>query len=263
MKLDDRRQAIMDALLAEGAATVDDLADRFGVSKMTIHRDLDDLEQAACCARCAAAPRSSRAPSSRATSATAQTLAAEEKDRMAAAAALMVEPGQTIIIDDGSTAGSVARHLADMPPADRHHQQPAVIDRARRRARDQPDRRSAAHYSKKFHGFFGIACEEALRALRADVAFMSSSAIHGALGLSPEPGGGPVQAADDRRRRTSATCWSTTASSAGPRCTSLTDLVAFDAILTGAAPDARPSRGARGAPGVRLNIIKEAEGKTA
>ena len=46
MKREDRRQAIMDALIAERAVELDALADRFAVSKMTIHRDLDELEQA-------------------------------------------------------------------------------------------------------------------------------------------------------------------------------------------------------------------------
>src|SRR5690606_14481413 len=46
MKRDERRQAIMDQLIEARAVDLDDLATRFAVSKMTIHRDLDDLEQA-------------------------------------------------------------------------------------------------------------------------------------------------------------------------------------------------------------------------
>lgn len=46
MKPDDRRQAIMDVLMEAGTASVEELSFRFGVSKMTVHRDLDDLEQA-------------------------------------------------------------------------------------------------------------------------------------------------------------------------------------------------------------------------
>ena len=45
MKREERRQAIMDLLIAARAVDLDDLAGRFAVSKMTIHRDLDDLEQ--------------------------------------------------------------------------------------------------------------------------------------------------------------------------------------------------------------------------
>ncbi|TIX36052.1 MAG: DeoR/GlpR transcriptional regulator, partial [Mesorhizobium sp.] len=45
MKSDGRRQGIMDFLMDIGTASVDDLASRFGVSKMTVHRDLDELEE--------------------------------------------------------------------------------------------------------------------------------------------------------------------------------------------------------------------------
>jgi len=36
----------MDLLVKARAADLDELAERFAVSRMTIHRDLDDLEQA-------------------------------------------------------------------------------------------------------------------------------------------------------------------------------------------------------------------------
>ena len=44
MKRDERRQAIMDRLVEDRAVDLDMLAELFSVSKMTIHRDLDDLE---------------------------------------------------------------------------------------------------------------------------------------------------------------------------------------------------------------------------
>ncbi|TIX12600.1 MAG: DeoR/GlpR transcriptional regulator, partial [Mesorhizobium sp.] len=45
MKSDSRRQGVMDFLMEAGTASVEDLAARFGVSKMTVHRDLDELEE--------------------------------------------------------------------------------------------------------------------------------------------------------------------------------------------------------------------------
>ncbi len=39
-----RRQAIAEAVMREGALRLEDLATRFEVSLMTIHRDVDDLE---------------------------------------------------------------------------------------------------------------------------------------------------------------------------------------------------------------------------
>ena len=44
MKREDRQKAIMDLLVNQGEVEVDKLSEQFVVSKMTIHRDLDDLE---------------------------------------------------------------------------------------------------------------------------------------------------------------------------------------------------------------------------
>ena len=46
MKREERWQLIMDLLVDRHAVDLDDLAQHFVVSKMTIHRDLDDLQQA-------------------------------------------------------------------------------------------------------------------------------------------------------------------------------------------------------------------------
>ena len=45
MKSQDRRGEIMTLLLEAGSVSVEQLADHFDVSKMTIHRDLDELEE--------------------------------------------------------------------------------------------------------------------------------------------------------------------------------------------------------------------------
>ena len=106
----------MDFLMDAGQASVDNLALRFGVSKMTVHRDLDELEEGGFLRKVRGG--ASILPSSLFESdfRYRQKQATEEKQRLAAAAVAMIEPGQTVIIDDGSTAGGIARHLADLRP---------------------------------------------------------------------------------------------------------------------------------------------------
>ncbi|MFC7733381.1 DeoR family transcriptional regulator [Actinomadura keratinilytica] len=41
----ERQRLIAEQVLSEGSASAADLAERFGVSLMTIHRDLDELER--------------------------------------------------------------------------------------------------------------------------------------------------------------------------------------------------------------------------
>ncbi len=58
-----RRQMIAEAVMAEGTMRIEDLTERFGISLMTVHRDIDELvARAACCARPAASSPPPRQP---------------------------------------------------------------------------------------------------------------------------------------------------------------------------------------------------------
>jgi DeoR/GlpR family transcriptional regulator of sugar metabolism len=83
-----------------------------------------------------------------------------------------------VIIDDSSTAGGMAGHLAEIRPL-------TVITNNLGAIQELAGAAGitlialGGHYSKKFHGFFGLLADEALRSLRADIAFVSTSSIHG------------------------------------------------------------------------------------
>ncbi len=256
MKLNGRRQGIMDVLLAEGSATVDDLSSRFSVSKMTIHRDLDELEGGGLLRKMRGGASIQSSAQFESDFRYRQTLAADEKDRIARAAAALIEPGQTVMIDDGSTAGGIARHLADVRPLTVITNNLTVISTLAGTAGINLIA-LGGEYSKKFHGFFGIVCEEALRSLRADAAFLSSSAIHGAAAFHQNQE--VVQskrlmiAASERRYL----C--VDHSKFGrPALHFLTNLATFDEILTGAAPGAEHEAALRDA-GARLRIVDQGE----
>jgi DeoR/GlpR family transcriptional regulator of sugar metabolism len=258
MKLNDRRQGIMDVLLEAGAATVDDLSIRFRVSKMTIHRDLDELEAGGLLRKVRGGASIESSAQFESDFRYRQTLAADEKDRIAAAAAQMVEPGQTIIIDDGSTAAGVARHLVNSRPLTVITNNLTVISELA----GAPGINLIAvggHYSKKFHGFFGIACEEALRALRGDVAFISSSAIHGAAAFHQNQ-----EVVQSKRLMIAAAeqryMLADHSKFGRPALHFVDDLASFDAVFTGRSPESA-HRAALRAAGVQLNIVKENEGE--
>ncbi|MFO1105546.1 MAG: DeoR/GlpR family DNA-binding transcription regulator [Amaricoccus sp.] len=235
MKLTGRRQAIMDLLLEEGTTTVDELATRFGVSKMTIHRDLDDLEGGGLLRKVRGGATIQSSAQFESDFRYRQTLAAAEKDRIAAAAVRLIEPGQTVIIDDGSTAGSVARHLTELRPLTVITNNLTVVNALA----GSPGINLIAlggQYSRRFHGFFGIACEDALRALRADVVFLSSSAIHGAAAFHQnqevvQSKRLMIASAERRHLLVDHTKFGR------PALYFLSDLTAFDSVLTGQAPD--------------------------
>ncbi|MCA8881456.1 MAG: DeoR/GlpR transcriptional regulator [Rhodobacteraceae bacterium] len=252
MKLNDRRQGIMDVLAETGTASVDDLSLRFGVSKMTIHRDLDELEGGGLLRKVRGGASIQSSARFESDFRYRQTLAADEKDRIAAAAAALIEPGQTVIIDDGSTAGRVAMHLTDQRPLTVITNNLTAIN-ALTAAPGIQLIALGGLYSSKFNGFFGILCEEALRSLRADVAFLSSSAIHGVSAFHQDPE--VVQSKrlmlDAAERGYLLVDHSKFGRSA---LHFLAELSAFDAVMTGETPSA-DHRAALDAADVHLHIV--------
>lgn len=179
MKPDDRRQSIMDLLLEAGSASVEDMANRFGVSRMTIHRDLDDLERAGLLRKVHGGASIESSPQFESDFRYRERIALAEKRAIAALAAGLVEPGQIVILDDSSTAGAMAPLLLDFRPLTVITNNLGAIN-ALAGVAGLTLISLGGQFSKKFNGFFGIVAEEALKRLRADAAFLSSSAIEGA-----------------------------------------------------------------------------------
>lgn len=185
MKPEDRRQSIMDILLDAGTATVEDLAQRFAVSRMTVHRDLDDLEEAGLLRKVHGGASIESSTQFESDFRYRERIAAAEKLLIAKHAVTLVEQGQTIILDDSSTAGALAPLLVNVRPLTVITNNMAAIAVLSGVAGIRLIA-LGGEYSKKFNGFFGILAEEALQALRADVAFISTSAIEGAKAFHQE-----------------------------------------------------------------------------
>ena len=120
MKRDERRQAIMDLLVGARAVDLDDLADRFAVSRMTIHRDLDDLEQAGLLRKVRGGATIEAGTQFESDFRIRALQDSDAKARMARAALDLVEPGMTVMVNDGSMAALLGANLVDKAPHDRH-----------------------------------------------------------------------------------------------------------------------------------------------
>jgi DeoR/GlpR family transcriptional regulator of sugar metabolism len=105
----ERRDLLLDRLRADGKLVAKDLAAELGVSEDLVRRDLRELAAAGLCQRVygGALPVSPAAGDYTAR----QTVAVAGKRRVAAAAARLVHPGMTVILDGGTTALEVARAL--------------------------------------------------------------------------------------------------------------------------------------------------------
>ena len=109
---EERRRAILETLRHEGRVLVLDLARRFQTSQVTIRKDLEELHATGLIHRThgGALPAREGAledPTLR----EKQKLHRKEKARIAEAAAGMVQEGQVVILDSGTTTTEIARSL--------------------------------------------------------------------------------------------------------------------------------------------------------
>ena len=112
---EERRRAILESVKRDGRVLVADLAHRFRTSQVTIRKDLEVLHEQRQLHRThgGALPARDRAlddPTLR----EKEQLHRREKMLIAAAAARMVQPGQVVILDSGTTATAVARALREL-----------------------------------------------------------------------------------------------------------------------------------------------------
>ncbi|MBY3468690.1 DeoR/GlpR transcriptional regulator [Rhizobium laguerreae] len=178
MKRDDRRQAIMDLLVDQRMVDLEDLADRFGVSKMTIHRDLDDLEEAGMLRKVRGGATIEAGNQFESDFRFRQQQEGDAKNRMAEAALELIEPGMTVMINDGSMASILGDMLVSKRPLTVITNNAAIIDRLKAESGINLIAVGGT-YSVKFNGYFGVVAEQALARLSADVAFISTPAISG------------------------------------------------------------------------------------
>jgi DeoR/GlpR family transcriptional regulator of sugar metabolism len=171
-----RRQAIAEHIMRHGSASVADLADVFGVSVMTVHRDLDELERQGMVRKFrggASAQASSVFESNVAYRLTANQA---EKEAIARHVAGLVDPGQSVMIDDSTTALAVARHLVEITPL-------TVVTNfleAIKLLSGAPGIRLMAlggEYHATHDSFLGVACVDAVEAMSTDLVIVSTSAI--------------------------------------------------------------------------------------
>jgi DeoR family galactitol utilization operon repressor len=105
--LTEREREIVRLLAEDANISVVQLADRLGVSAVTVRSDLNNLAQKGVIVR----TRGGATPAFHPNVIVRQNLMVEEKNRIAQAAADLVEDGDTIMIEAGTTTALIAKYL--------------------------------------------------------------------------------------------------------------------------------------------------------
>ena len=111
--LEERRSRINELIETRERATVRELAARFGVSPVTIRGDLDALAKAGGVIRSHGGALRCEEDEDIPID-LKQTLHRAEKMRIAEAAARLIRPGETIILDSGTTTAAIASRIAGL-----------------------------------------------------------------------------------------------------------------------------------------------------
>jgi DeoR/GlpR family transcriptional regulator of sugar metabolism len=112
----ERQHAVTELVISEGSVRIEDVAERFGVSLMTVHRDLDMLESRGILRKTRGVATATSTSVIESSDVYRSNRQAAEKEALAVAAMDYIEPGQAIILDDSTTVMRIARHLAGKAP---------------------------------------------------------------------------------------------------------------------------------------------------
>ncbi len=180
---EERRRAILELVNQDGRVLVKDLATRFGTSQITIRKDLEILHGQARVHRTHGGALTVQSGALLdPTLQEKEKLHRKEKLRIAEAAARMVEEGQSVLLDSGTTTTAIARTL-------RHFRSLTVITNAVNIAAELSGTQidvilTGGTVRQNSFSLVGPLAEESLRQLTADILFLGVDGFDTRHGLS-------------------------------------------------------------------------------
>jgi DeoR family transcriptional regulator of aga operon len=187
--VEERRRLIVELVAEHGRVTVEELAERFGISAVTIRGDLEALARAGTVKR----SHGGALPVSTSQHDTPlpikETRRLPEKRRIGEAAARLINDGETVILDSGSTTVEIARQIRQ-----RKWQSLTVITNALNIALELSGLPSVrvmmlgGLLRQTSYSLAGPDAEQALSRLSADRLFLGVDGLDPAIGITtPDP----------------------------------------------------------------------------
>lgn len=110
-KTAQRRDEILSAIQQQGSGNVEDFARQFDVSSVTIRNDLNVLEKQGCVVRCYGGATINKSFAFDRSLAEKGKIKSDVKSLIARRAVELIEDGDTVILDSGSTTEKIAQQL--------------------------------------------------------------------------------------------------------------------------------------------------------
>ncbi|MDR6666184.1 DeoR/GlpR family DNA-binding transcription regulator [Rhizobium sp. 1399] len=181
-----RRRMIAEAVMSEGSMRIEDLTDRFGISLMTAHRDVDELVSRGIFRKTRGIVTAAATNLIESSDVYRSSRQSAEKKVIAEAAMQFVEPGQAIFFDDSTTVLQMASHLTSKVPITAITNSLTLMN-ALTGMHDVTLLALGGQYYNWCNAFMGRMTINEIRGLRADIAFISMSAINDGIVLHQSP----------------------------------------------------------------------------
>ena len=172
----ERREQIREEVLAKGFVKIEDLAERYSLSIMTIHRDLDALQSEGWLRKVRNGATAQPSTEHHGDIRYRATAMAAAKANIAAAALQLVEPGNAVMIDDSTTALALVELLPTHGPLSVISNSLPVFNEMAKQPGIDLIALGGAYYPA-YDAFLGMRTADAIRSLRANLLFMSPTAV--------------------------------------------------------------------------------------
>jgi DeoR/GlpR family transcriptional regulator of sugar metabolism len=171
-----RHDSIIELVINEGSVRIEDLADRFEVSVVTIHRDLDMLDARGIVRKSRGLVTAVATSLFEANPEYRKRQNVQHKRELAAEAFKLVEPGQALLMDDSTTGVHLAELLPQRQPLSVITNFQQIIDTLAPHPGISLISLGGQHYQWS-NAFMGSITVNTLNSLRADTLFMSTPSI--------------------------------------------------------------------------------------
>lgn len=181
MLTSERKALILNVLRQDGRLIAKDFSQRLDVSEDTIRRDLRELASEGLLQRV----HGGALPASPATADfdSREQLSSPAKARLGRAAARLIQPGQIVFIDGGTTNVQLARHLPHDLKVTIVTHSPSIAVELSRHPTAEVELLGGRLFKHSIVAV-GTTCAEAISRIRADLFFMGATGIHPETGVT-------------------------------------------------------------------------------